>query len=179
MDRVIVALPIEDGVVPPDAIPNDARVHTVVGGPTRQASVFACLQGSLASPDDLVVVHDGARPAVHPDDVRAVCEAARGLGGAVLGRRLTDTVKKTREGRIERTLDRETLFRAETPQVFRRELLERAVAAALRDGFEGTDESSLVERLDGVTIAAVEAVHPNPKLTVPADWPWIAGLLAS
>lgn len=175
VDRIIVALP-EPGV-PAGVLPDDPRVRMVVGGTTRQASVRACLDGSGAAAGDLILVHDGARPAVHPDDVRSVCAAARDADGAVLGRRLSDTVKRLEQGWIVETIDRGGLFRAETPQVFRYEIFERACGTAVRDGFEGTDESGLVERLGDSRIVAVEAAHPNPKLTVPADWPWIAALL--
>jgi 2-C-methyl-D-erythritol 4-phosphate cytidylyltransferase len=175
LDGVVVALPATG--VPAGVLPEDQRLRVVEGAATRQASVLACLQGSGALADDLVVVHDGARPAVHPDDVRSVCEAAQRADGAVLGRRLADTVKRIEAGNVIATIDRAGMFRAETPQVFRREVFDRACAAALAAGFLGTDESSLVERLDGVRIIAVEARYANPKLTVAADWPWIASLL--
>jgi len=115
------------------------------------------------------VVHDGARPAVALDDIAATLEAARHADGAVLGRQLADTLKRLEGERIETTVDRHGLFRAETPQIFRRAIFARALAAAARDHFEGTDESSLVERLPGARILAVVAQHPNPKLTEPAD----------
>lgn len=177
VDRVVVALP-ETGF-PKSVLPADPRVLAVPGGATRQASVIACLRAAGGEDGDLILVHDGARPAVHPDDLRAVCTAALHAGGAVLGRRVADTLKRVEDGRVLETVDRAGLFRAETPQVFHYQILERACSAALRDAFEGTDESSLVERLDGVTIAAVQASHPNPKLTAPADWPLLATLLAA
>lgn len=86
---------------------------------------------------------------------------------------MTDTVKQLNTGGfVAATLDRRTLFLAETPQVFRRALLERALAAAARDRFVGTDEASLVERLGREVaggIAAVVASSPNPKLTFEGD----------
>lgn len=156
-----------------------AEIRFVAGGATRQDSVAAALAASPAAPDELVAVHDGARPAVDPADFLAAVAAARRSGGAVLGRVMTDTVKRVEAGRVLETLDRSGLFRAETPQVFRRELLERALEEARRTGFVGTDESSLVERLPGVEIALVEARRANPKVTSPEDLALVTRILAS
>jgi 2-C-methyl-D-erythritol 4-phosphate cytidylyltransferase len=181
---VTVALPAEDLATaaarlrrPLDGGPGVVRF--VAGGETRQESVAAALAASPASAEELVAVHDGARPAVDRADFLAAVAAAARHGGAVLGRAVTDTVKRVESGRIVATLDRRDLFRAETPQVFRRELLERSLGEARRDGFVGTDESSLVERLDGVEIALVEARRPNPKVTSPEDLALVTRILAS
>jgi len=168
-ESVVVALP-EDA---PDRVRRllleDERVTLVEGGATRQASVAAALSASPAAATELVAVHDGARPATSVEDIRAVVAAAREVGAAILGRKLSDTLKRTSGGRVIETVDRRQLFRAETPQVMRREVLERAYDAARAACFVGTDESSLVERLEGVVIAAVEASHSNPKLTRQED----------
>ncbi|MEZ5333508.1 MAG: 2-C-methyl-D-erythritol 4-phosphate cytidylyltransferase [Thermoanaerobaculia bacterium] len=124
-----------------------------------------------------VVVHPGARPVVHPDDVRRCVAALADHDGAVLGRPVADTLKLATEGEIQGTVDRAYLFRAETPQAFPRALFEKALAAAAVDRFVGTDEASLVERLPGVRLASVEAEHPNPKLTTRADLTLVAALL--
>lgn len=153
-------------------------VRVVTGGATRQASVALALLASPAADGDWVLVHDGARPAVHPADVAATLAAAREGDGAVLGRPLTDTLKRVEGGRVIETVDRARLFRAETPQVFRRELLERALEQARADRFVGTDESSLAERLPGLRIAAVAARFPNPKVTFEADLARVESLLA-
>jgi 2-C-methyl-D-erythritol 4-phosphate cytidylyltransferase len=157
---------------------DDPHVRWIAGGASRQQSVEACLLASPGADDDLVVVHDGARPVVSQEDFRRVVEAALEADGAVLGRMVSDTLKEVVEGVVVRTLQRSRLFRAETPQVFRRSLLERALDLSREEGFEGTDEASLVERLPAVTIRAVEALGPNPKLTVAADLPLIETLLS-
>ena len=174
---VVVALPEEDVATAPARIADDPRLTWVAGGEIRQDSVAAALAASPARPDELVAVHDGARAAAAPADILATVAAAAGSGGAVLGRAPTDTVKRLEAGRIAATVDRRTLFRAETPQVFRRATLERALAAARRDGFVGTDESSLVERLGDVEIRAVEARFANPKVTFAEDFEAVARLL--
>lgn len=166
-------LPLAEWGLPAD------RVLWVPGGPTRQLSVAACL-AALPPGDDreLVAVHDGARPATALEDLRSVVAAAARTGGAVLGRRLSDTLKRLDGDLIAGTLDRQDLFRAETPQVFRRSLLAAALARAAAGGVAATDESALVERLGGVEIVAVEARRPNPKLTLAGDLGLVAGLLA-
>jgi 2-C-methyl-D-erythritol 4-phosphate cytidylyltransferase len=174
---VTVALPEEALATAAERLGNEPAVRFVAGGASRQASVAAALAASPAGPDELVAVHDGARAGTAPADFSAAVHAAAVAGGAVLGRPATDTMKEVEGGAILRTLDRARLFRAETPQIFRRELLERALAAARRDRFVGTDEASLVERLDGVEIRAVAAIRPNPKVTFAADLPRVAELL--
>lgn len=165
---IVVALPEQSLEHASDWLAAEG-LQLVVGGATRQASVAAALAASPALAGDLVAVHDGARAAVAPEDVRATVAAAAACGGAVLGRSVGDTIKELAAGRILGTVDRARLFRAETPQVFRRDLLERALARAARDRFVGTDESSLVERLGEVEIVAVQAGSPNPKLTFRED----------
>jgi len=168
IERIVVGLP-PDRLAGDLAVIDSPRVEWIAGGATRQETVARCLGASPGSDDDLIVVHDGARPAVAVEDIAATLEAARHGDGAVLGRPLADTLKRLEGERIETTLDRHGLFRAETPQIFRRAIFARALSAAARDHFEGTDESSLVERLPGARIVAVVAQHPNPKLTEPAD----------
>ncbi len=178
VDRLVVALPADPAAARGLVLPEDPRLVRTTGGATRQDSVAACLAAAPGDGTDLVLVHDGARPAVAMEDVEATVAAAAATGAAVLGRPVGDTLKRVDEGRIAGTVERAGLFRAETPQVFRRELFERALEAARRDGFVGTDEASLVERLPGVEIRAVAARRPNPKLTEPGDLELIAGLLA-
>jgi len=125
-----------------------------------------------------VIVHDGARPVLKSEDLRRVVEAAASADGAVLGRMVSDTLKEVEDGWVVRTIQRTRLFRAETPQVFRRALLEQALERSREEGFVGTDEASVVERLQGVKIRALEAIGSNPKLTVAADLPLIETLLS-
>ena len=164
-----------------DSVPESLHLHDdgiswVAGGASRQQSVAACLADC---PDDvdLVLVHDGARPAVSVRDVVATVAAVGGDDGAVLGRPVIDTIKRLDSGRVTETVDRSPLFRAETPQVFRRDILLRAVETSARDGFIGTDEAAIVERLEGVRINAAMAKQPNPKLTERQDLLWIQLLL--
>ena len=155
----------------------EAGISRVDGGVTRQESVVACLAATAGDLGDLVLVHDGARPATDREDLRRVVAAAERSGAAVLGRPISDTVKRVVDGRIVATVDRRELFRAETPQVFRRDVLTEALALAIREGRDETDEAAAVEHLGEVEIVAVRAHRPNPKLTVPEDLPRVEALL--
>jgi 2-C-methyl-D-erythritol 4-phosphate cytidylyltransferase len=175
----VVAAPYELVDAVAAALADEPGVTVVAGGSTRQASVALALATAAGDPEALVVVHDAARPAVSPVDVAATLAAASEWGGAVLGRPVTDTVKRLDGRVVTATVDRSTLFRAETPQVFRREVLERALALATADRFLGTDESSLVERVPGAKVIAVAARFPNPKVTVESDFARVEALLAA
>lgn len=178
-DEVVVAVPAGDEERVGELLGRPRAVRLVAGGATRQESVARCLDAIAASAAarDLVAVHDGARPAVAVDDVRAVIAAATGADGAVLGRPLDDTLKRVEDGRIVATVNRDGLFRAETPQAFPFEVLAEAHRVALRDAHEATDEAGLVERLPGLRVVAVAASAPNPKLTRPADRELVERLL--
>ena len=140
----------------------------VPGGPRRQDSV----QRGLEAADcvhDLVVIHDGVRPFLAPGLLADVVAAGDGYGAATLGIAVKDTVKEADgDGWIVRTLDRSRLWMTQTPQVFRRELLERAFAAAMEEGFTGTDDAVLVERI-GVPVKIVSGSADNIKITTPED----------
>jgi 2-C-methyl-D-erythritol 4-phosphate cytidylyltransferase len=154
----------------------DRRVRVVAGGADRQESVGLCLASCRARAEDLVVVHDGGRPCLSTEDLGRVIDAAVEHGAAVLGRPMTDTLKRLCSGWIVETLDRSALFCAETPQVVRRRELEAALERARVDGFRATDESGLLES-SGLRLRAVEARHPNPKLTVAGDLELIEQIL--
>lgn len=184
---ITVALPAEEVAGAPSLFAAGLRrpeaaaavpLRWVAGGASRQESVALCLAATPGGAEDLVLVHDGARPAVAVEDVAATIAAALEADGAILGRPMDDTVKRTAAGLVVGTLERGDLFRAETPQVFRRRVLERAVAEARAEGRWATDEAALVEGMAGVRVRAVAASWPNPKLTRPSDVAWLTGLLA-
>ena len=171
-----VALPREWLQKGTSEIVSDSRIHYVAGGATRQESMEACLRVGPQG-DELVLVHDGARPAVAVADVQATISAAQNADGAILGRTLGDTLKTIEGDRVVSTIDRSGLFRAETPQVFRRDVLVRALDQCRQDGFIGPDEASIVERLPGVVVRVVTARYANPKLTEQWDLPLVRTLL--
>jgi 2-C-methyl-D-erythritol 4-phosphate cytidylyltransferase len=140
----------------------------VPGGADRQASVYAGLMRA-ADHCDLILVHDGARPLVTAPVIHAAVAAAAEDGAAVAAIPVTDTIKVAGpDGRVLETPARERLWAAQTPQVFRVSLLREAHARALREGFRGTDDSALVERL-GHPIRLVPGSPENLKITTTAD----------
>ena len=143
-------------------------VRLVVGGDSRQQSVENALS-HLDPGTELVAVHDAVRPFVELDAVEKVIEEAAACGAAILGIVPVDTVKRVHLSRIETTIPRERLVMAQTPQVFTLPILREAFAKATADGFVGTDEASLVERLENVNIHVVPGSDRNIKITKPTD----------
>ncbi len=149
--------------------PIDKPVTVIAGGATRQETVERAL--AAAPPDtDIVVVHDAVRPFVGLELIDRVVEAARSGGAAILGIPSIDTVKQVERQMILGTIPRERIVLAQTPQAFRYPLLRDAFANARQEGFMGTDESSLVERL-GVTVTVLMGSDRNIKITKPSDLP--------
>jgi 2-C-methyl-D-erythritol 4-phosphate cytidylyltransferase len=143
-------------------------VRFVEGGDSRQQSVENAL-AVLASDTELVAVHDAVRPFIEPSLVEQVIAEAAISGAAIVGIVPVDTVKRIHKNKIRATLPREHLVLAQTPQVFRFELLKKAFEMAREDSFLGTDESSLVERLEQVEVSVVQGSDRNIKITKPTD----------
>jgi len=142
-------------------------VAVVPGGADRQGSVAAGLAALPPGPD-LVLIHDGARPFLSRRLASEVIAAAARDGSATAALPVSETVKRAEDGWVRETLDRLSLHRIQTPQAFRRALLEQAHEAASREGFRGTDDAVLVERL-GSPIRLVLGDPINIKVTVPED----------
>jgi 2-C-methyl-D-erythritol 4-phosphate cytidylyltransferase len=143
-------------------------VRFVEGGASRQESVENAL-AALGPDTDLVAVHDAVRPFIEPDLIERVIHEAAETGAAIVGIVPVDTVKRVHKNKIRATLPREHLVLAQTPQVFRFDLLKRAFELAKQDGFLGTDESSLVERLEQIEVSVVQGTDRNIKITKPTD----------
>jgi len=164
-------------VVPEDAVPavqglvrraGLRKVAAIVpGGADRQASV-ACGLAALPPGPELVLVHDAARPFLTPSLVSDVLAAAAQDGAATAALPVGDTIKRGEAGWVQETLDRSRLFRIQTPQAFRRALLEQAHRDAEREGLRGTDDAALVEHL-GARVRLVPGSPANIKITVPDD----------
>ncbi len=143
-------------------------VRLVQGGDSRHESVENAL-ASLAPDTDLVAVHDAVRPFIERALVEQVIAEAAEFGAAIVGIVPVDTVKRVQKNLIRATLPREHLVLAQTPQVFRFDLLKQAFQRAREDNFNGTDESSLVERLEQVDVHVVQGSERNIKITRPGD----------
>jgi 2-C-methyl-D-erythritol 4-phosphate cytidylyltransferase len=168
-----------DGAVlaaPADRIAATRRVLThhrisvldvIAGGTSRQESVWRGLQAVPAGPQ-WIVVHDGVRPFITGELVERLLAAARRWGAATCGLQIRETVKRVTEGMVHATVDRDGLWLVQTPQAFSRDLLWEAHDKARRDGFTGTDDAVLVERLGG-RVAMVPGLPHNMKITTPED----------
>ena len=147
----------------------DGMVQGIVaGGAQRQESVR---NGLCAVPDDaaVVVIHDGARPLVSPQLVNDVVAAARGRGAATLGVPVKDTVKKTGEdNQVMETVPRDKLWLVQTPQAFEVKVINEAHNWAYQNGYQGTDDASLVEAY-GRPVTMVYGSYENIKVTTPED----------
>ena len=143
-----------------------ARV--VAGGKTRAESVWRGLQAVRAVTAEIIAVHDGVRPFVTPEEISRTVAAAEKSGAAILAAPAIDTIKEVQDGEVRRTLTRDNLRRALTPQCFRYALLREAYERAEDLGADVTDDSLLVERL-GISIAVVEGSPRNIKITRPED----------
>lgn len=146
-------------------------IEMAPSGSIRQESAFSGLE--LVPEDyEYVMLHDGARPLIAPELIEHTINTVKGnidCDGAVVGHPSIDTLKVVENGVIVGTPDRSVFWNAQTPQVFRAGIYRRAHASALSDGFVGTDDSSLIERLGG-RILVVEGKRDNIKLTVPEDY---------
>ncbi len=161
--EIIVVTPLENRALIAKFAPN---VTFVDPGETRLASVqngVACVRADI----DVVAVHDGARPLVSPVPIQAALQSAFENGAAVLAVPVKDTVKEGENGTVVRTLERAKLWAAQTPQCYRRAILQDALAkyGAEKDA---TDESQLVEKL-GVNVQLIPSEYTNFKITTPED----------
>lgn len=140
----------------------------VAGGQERQESVYFGLL-SLDEDTELVVVHDGVRPLVSAGIIEQVIQKALETTAAIVAVPVKDTIKEVHLNNVvEQTLPRERLWQVQTPQVFDKKLLLKAYGEALKTGFMGTDDASLVERL-AVSVSVVKGSYLNIKITTPED----------
>jgi 2-C-methyl-D-erythritol 4-phosphate cytidylyltransferase len=157
--EIVVALPA--GVEAPDG------TIGVPGGSERSHSVRAAL-GAASADEDVIVVHDAARPLVTPELVQACLAALGDADAAIAAAPVTDTIKECADGRVVRTLDRSRLWAVQTPQVFRRAALQRALDQDHDAIGAATDDAALVEAMGG-TVRVVSAPRENLKVTTELD----------
>jgi 2-C-methyl-D-erythritol 4-phosphate cytidylyltransferase len=162
IERIVAALPA--------GTPAPAGVVGVAGGAVRSDSVRRAL--AAAGPGETVLVHDAARPLLTPalaEAVIAALAADPGADAAIAAAPVTDTIKRVDSaGVVRETLDRSELWAVQTPQVFRREALERALSVAPEQLVRATDDAWLIERQGG-RVLVVHTGEPNLKVTTPLD----------
>ena len=149
---------------------NLTKVNSVVeGGAERQDSVWNCLQELEKYNADLVLIHDAVRPFISQKLIYAVLIAAKEDGAAIAAVRPKDTIKQSSvAGYAENTLAREQLWIAQTPQSFQFQIIKRAFEMARIEGYYGTDDANLIERI-GMRIRIVDGSYDNIKITTPED----------
>ena len=169
---VVVALHADDTRAAKLSIFQHPRVQMVVGAEQRSGSVLSALQqlSVVADPRDWVLVHDAARPCLQGADIqRLINTVTASSTGGILAEAIMDTVKlASQDALVLRTLDRTTLWRAQTPQMFRLDELLAALTQAQQQGVTVTDEAGAME-LAGYPVQLVAATAGNLKVTVPAD----------
>lgn len=150
--------------------------RVVAGGASRQVSVN---HGLSVIPDDakVIAVHDGARPCLTPELISDTIKSAKRYGSGVAAVKVTDTVKEVQRGlTITKTIDRAKLWAVQTPQTFKRDLLEKGFARVKKKGAKVTDEASAVE-LVAKDVRLVQSSWSNMKVTTPEDLTIAASLL--
>jgi 2-C-methyl-D-erythritol 4-phosphate cytidylyltransferase len=154
------------------------KFRLVAGGAERQDSVWNGL-AAVSPKTEIVAIQDAARPCTSAELIAATIDAARETGAAVAAQPVADTIKETADGKIiSRTVDRSKLWSVQTPQTFRVEIIRRAIAAAREKNLVFTDDTAACE-LIGQPVRLVKSAAPNPKVTVPADLPFVESLLRS
>ena len=171
VEQIVVALPADVADDAPEWLATliGERLHVVPGGATRADSVYSGLM-QLRDECDTVVVHDAARPFVSRETIDAVIEVAGGGLGAVACVPVTDTLKRTVDGTsVVETVNREGLWRAQTPQGFPLVMLRAAYDAAGAGAYAFTDEGSIAEAM-GADVRIVPDAPLNFKVTTPEDF---------
>ncbi|HXE14766.1 MAG TPA: 2-C-methyl-D-erythritol 4-phosphate cytidylyltransferase [Bryobacteraceae bacterium] len=171
VSEIVVALRADDIAWANDLIAHQGfskPVRTIEGGETRQQSVENAL-ATISDDIELIAVHDAVRPFIEIETIEKVIREASEAGAAIVGIVPVDTVKQVHRNKVRATLPRERLVLTQTPQVFKAALLKQAFQMARDDLFIGTDESSLVERLQQVEVSVVPGSDRNIKITKPSD----------
>lgn len=178
LERIAVGLSADDSFFSQLQVAGEPRVCSFQGGRERADTVLAGLDMLADTEPDWVFVHDAARPCIDQRDLqRLLASIGSAPDGLVLGRPVSDTVKQVDSDRaIEKTLDRSCLWAAETPQCFPFGLLRDALRRCQDSDMKVTDEASAMEHC-GYRPRMLPAEFPNPKLTLPADAPWVEHLL--
>jgi 2-C-methyl-D-erythritol 4-phosphate cytidylyltransferase len=172
IDQIIMAVPKDDidycrnEIIPAANMKTEAIL--VAGGKRRQDSVYNSLK-NIETDDSIVLIHDGVRPFVNPEHLVACIKGAQKHGACILGIPAFDTIKHVNaKNEIVGTEKRDSIWLAQTPQAFQLELIKKAHEIAIQEGFTGTDDASLVERLGGI-VKIIPGSRNNIKITNQED----------
>ncbi len=182
IEGVIVATRDDDQYWPALSLAQNSKVHRVSGGAERMDSVYAGLQylrdDLSAGSDDFILVHDAVRPCVSVSDIKQlIADLEANAVGGLLAAAVVDTLKRVdSEGQVVETLDRDSCWRAQTPQMFRLNVLMDSLEAQMSQKKTASDEAAAVEAL-GLAVKIIEGSPQNLKLTVPGDLALVESIL--
>lgn len=175
INEIFLVIPEEDFVFCNENILNQQncqkKVSLVPGGTTRQDSVYNGLLAidNIMDNNSIVVIHDGVRPFIRPEQLTECITSANDYDACIFGIPAYDTLKSVNSsGFIENTIERNTIWFAQTPQAFKYNLIRRAHENALRVGIVGTDDAMLVEQL-GIKVKVISGSRCNVKITTKED----------
>jgi 2-C-methyl-D-erythritol 4-phosphate cytidylyltransferase len=137
----------------------------IEGGEKRQDSVK---NGLDVVKGDIIAIHDGARPFISPQFLSSIIEECKKSGAVIPALPVNETLKKVEKGFVKETIDRREIYRVQTPQVFRSNIIRSAYRQASHDGYYGTDDASLVERI-GIRVRVIAGLYNNIKITTKED----------
>ena len=160
-----------------DSVAMKKKVKVIEGGKTRQDSIYNAL-GQINNRANFVCVHDAARPFVTKDLIEKVIRSLKDCDAAIVGSQSTDTLKKVSNGKISSTIDRDKIWCVQTPQAFLKEAIINAYDLAKKQSFQGTDDSSLLERA-GYRVKIINDSSTNFKITTNEDWIIAESLLSA
>ncbi len=174
IDKVILVIPkvdfnVCDQIINRLALKNKPVI--IAGGAQRQASVYngLCAIDATAKPNDIVIIHDGVRPFVTLAILNGCIEGVRQTGACITGIETFDTLKRIdQKGYVKKTVPRKMIRMVQTPQAFEYKLLKSAHDTALKEGFIGTDDASLVEN-EGTRVKMIDGSRFNIKITTAED----------
>ncbi len=172
-------------VVPQDNVNNikntlsslDKNIIVISGGPHRQDSVYRGLK-KVSQSCNKVCIHDGARPFVSIELIESTIKGCVNFDGVIVAENVTDTVKLVTHGRrVQKTLDRNKIWLAQTPQTFNKKELVNAFLSSRRKNIIGTDEAMIMEEM-GYSIGIVEGSNQNIKITTKEDWRYAESIMS-
>ncbi len=167
VDEIILVLNREDKKL--NSFKKYSKIKVIIeGGERRQDSVVSGFRELDPGSSDIVLIHDGVRPLISEELITRVIEGVEERGAVCPVISVEDTIKRVEGEQIKETMRREELRRAQTPQGFLYPVLKRAIEKAEEQGFHGSDEASLVERL-GERVSIIEGDPANIKITIPKD----------
>ena len=156
---------------------NNKNVTVTSGGPHRQASVYEGLK-KVSKSCNIVCIHDGVRPFISIELIESTIKGCLDFDGVIVAEKVTDTVKLVTHGlKVQKTLDRNKIWLAQTPQTFNKKELTKALLLAQRKNTIGTDEAMIMEEM-GYSIGIVEGNNRNIKITTKEDWRYAESIMS-